>query len=330
MTRIRLSIALGAYDHVRDLSEGRIQPEGIELVSLHFQPEEVFFRFMRFREFDISEVSFAKYIAMMSSPQGCDFIALPVFPSRVFRHSSIYVRAGSGIERPQDLAGKRVGLPEWAQTAAVYSRGLLAHDYGVDLRTIEWMQAGVNEPGRQEKVALKLPAGFACTPRPDASLSSMLLDGQIDAALTARPPEAFLRGDGRVTRLFPDYRSVELDYWRRTGIFPIMHVVVLRREIHDRYPWVAMNLFKAFEQAKNASQERALDITCSSFPLPWASDHAQQARELMGGDLWPYGVKPNLATLRAYTQYAYEQGVAQRLMEPEELFAPQTLERFKV
>ncbi|MFD0666778.1 ABC transporter substrate-binding protein [Ramlibacter sp. MAHUQ-53] len=330
MSRLTLSIALGAYDHVRDLTEGIIRPDGLDLVGMHFQPEEVFFRFLRFREFDISEVSFAKYIAMASSPQGCDFIALPVFPSRVFRHSSIYVRADAGITRPQDLAGRRVGLPEWAQTAAIYSRGLLAHEYGVDLRSIDWVQAGVNQPGRKEKVALALPEGLRCTPAPQASLSSLLADGGIDAALTARPPEAFLRGDGRVVRLFADYRETELDYWRRTGIFPIMHVVVLRREVHERHPWVAMNLLKAFEQAKEASQARALDITCSAFPVPWLPDHAEQARSLMGGDLWPYGVDANQATLRAFTQYAYEQGVAQRLMAPEELFAPQTLERFKV
>ncbi len=330
MSRLQLSIALGAYDHARDLTEGVIRPDGIDLVAMHFQPEEMFFRFLKFRDFDISEVSFAKYIAMMSSPQGCDFIALPVFPSRVFRHSSIYVRAGAGITRPQDLAGRRVGLPEWAQTAAIYSRGMLAHEYGVDLRSIEWLQAGVNQPGRKEKVALELPEGLRCTPRPDASLSSMLDDGQVDAVLSARPPEAFLRGDGRVTRLFTQYRETELDYWRRTGIFPIMHVVVVRRAILEQHPWVAMNLFKAFEQARDASQARALDITCSHFPLPWVSDVAEQAKQLMGGDLWPYGVAPNLATLRAFAQYAHEQGVARRLMAPEELFAPQTLETFRV
>ncbi len=331
MSRVSLSIALGDYDHVRDLTSGVVRPDAIDLVAMHYHPEEMFFRFLRFREFDVSEVSFAKYIAMKSSPEGCDFTALPVFPSRAFRHSSIYVRRDAGITRPQDLAGKRVGLPEWAQTAAIYSRGMLAHDHGVDLRTIDWMQAGVNQPGRKEKVALDLPAGLRCTPRPDASLTSMLADGQIDAALSARPPEAFLRGDGQVVRLFPDYREVELDYWRRTGIFPIMHVVVVRDEVLQRHPWVARNLLKAFEQARDRSQARALDITCSAFPLPWLADHAEQARALMGGgELWPYGVEGNRATLQAFARYAHEQGVARRLMAPEELFAPQTLETFKV
>ena len=242
-----------------------------------------------------------------------------MFPSRVFRHSSIYVRSDGGITAPEELAGKRVGVPEWAQTAAIYSRGLLAHEYGVDLASIHWHQAGVNEPGRREKVALELPPGFRLTVVADRSLSDMLLAGDLDAVLSARPPAPFIAGDPRVRRLFADYRDVELAYARKTGIFPIMHVVALRREVYDRDRWLAMNLFKAFDEARRRSLERAADITASFFPLPWIPDELRRARELFGADPWPYGVEANRTTLDAFLSYAFEQGVCRRRLTVETL-----------
>jgi 4,5-dihydroxyphthalate decarboxylase len=329
MRNIHLTLALNEYDHARDLLDGTVRAEGIDLTVLRLPVEEIFYRFTMHREWDVSEMSFAKFIALIS--QGDDsLVGLPVFVSRAFRHSSLYVRVDSPIERPEQLAGKRVGLPEWAQTAAIYSRGMLAEDHGVDLRSIHWHQAGVNDPGRVEKVKLNLPEGLRYTPVPDKSLTGILLAGEVDALLTARPPAPFAAGDGRIRRVFEDYRAVELDYWKRTGIFPIMHLVVLRRDVYERHRWAAMNLYKGFEEAKNRSLARAADITLSFFPLPWMADGAGLARSILGDDFWPYGIEANRTTLEAFARYAFEQGVCARRLEVEELFAPEVLSRFKV
>ena len=330
MTRIQLSIAVGDYDHIRDLLSGAVPVEGVDLVVARSHPvEEIFHRFIHFREWDISEMSFAKYVALRSQPD-CDLEAIPVFPSRAFRHSSFYVPAGSNIDSPAQLAGKRVGIPEWAQTAAIYTRGMIAHDYGVPLRDITWHQAGVNQPGRKEKVRLQLPEGVRYVPVPDQSLSQMLEAGTIDAALSARAPDAFLSGRGQVRRLFASARDAELAYWRKTGIFPIMHVVAIRRAVLQAHPWIAMNLLQAFEEAKRRSLERMSDVTASFAPLPWLPMYAELSRELLGPDFWPYGVEPNRRTLEAFLLYAWEQGICQRQLSPEELFAPSCLATVRV
>jgi 4,5-dihydroxyphthalate decarboxylase len=312
MMKLPISLAISPYDHVRDL-----RPQGIDLALLELPIEEIFYRFTRFREWDASEMSFGKVVSILSRPSP-DIIALPVFVSRVFRHSAIYTR----LKQPKDLEGKRVGIPEWAQTAGIYVRGLLQHEYGVDLARIEWVQAGVREPGRVEKVELQLPPGVKIRPAPDKTLAGMLASGEIDAAISARDPGG--------PRLFQDYRALEEAYFRKTRIFPIMHVLVLRREVYERERWVAMNLFKAFEQAKQASQARIAEIGLSHVPLPWIPEHARHWRELAGEDFWPYGVEANRPTLEAFVQYAYEQGVAVRRVKPEEMFAPETLERAKI
>src|SRR5271163_139329 len=225
--RLLLTIAISDYDHVRDFASGAVRAEGIETTFLTLTIEEIFFRFTKFREWDVSEMSMGKYVALLS--QGDRSVAaIPVFPSRVFRHSSIYVRRDGGVRAPADLRGKRVGLPEWAQTAAVYSRGMLVHEYGIGLDEIEWIQAGVDEPGRQEKVELKLPRGVRLTPRPDSSLDRMLVAGEIDAVMSAHALRSFEAGNPDIVRLFPDYRPVEEAYFRKTGIYPIMHVIALR------------------------------------------------------------------------------------------------------
>jgi len=306
-----------------------VRVAGVDLTALRLQPEEIFYRFTHFREWDVSEMSFAKIVSF-ASQEDRTFVPIPVFPSRVFRHSSIYVLADGGIVRPEQLAGKRIGVPEWAQTAAVYSRGMLAHEYGVDLKSIHWHQGGVNQAGRAEKTKLNLPAGLRCTVVQERSLSQMLLAGELDAVLSARAPAPFESGDARVRRLFEDYRTVELAYWKKTGIFPIMHVLAMRREVYERYPWVAMNLVKGFEEAKNRSLARASDITASLFPLPWTPDHARLSRELLGADFWPYGIEPNRKTLEAFTQYAFEQGVGHRKLAIEDLFPPEVQTSFKV
>ncbi len=312
MMKLPISLAISPYDHARGL-----RPQGIDLALLELPIEEIFYRFTRFREWDASEMSFGKVVSILSRPSP-DIIALPVFVSRVFRHSAIYTK----LKQPKDLEGKRVGIPEWAQTAGIYVRGLLQHEYGVDLARIEWVQAGVREPGRVEKVELQLPPGVKIRPAPDKTLAGMLASGEIDAAISARDPGG--------PRLFQDYRELEQAYFRKTRIFPIMHVMVLRREVYERERWVAMNLFKAFEEAKQASQARIAEIGLSHVPLPWIPEHARHWRELAGEDFWPYGIEANRPTLEAFVQYAYEQGVAVRRVKPEEMFAPETLERAKI
>ena len=329
MAKVPLTLAVGEYDHVRDLFDGTVQVAGVDLTVLRLPVEEMFYRFLLHDEFDVSEVSFAKIVALAAQGDS-RFVPLPVFTSRVFRHSSIYVRSDGGISRPEQLAGKRIGVPEWAQTAAIYSRGLLAHEYGVDLASIHWHQAGVNEPGRREKVALDLPSGLRLTVVADRSLSDMLVAGELDAVLSARPPAPIMAGDSRVRRLFLDYRDVEQAYARKTGIFPIMHVVAMRREIYERDRWLAMNLYKAFDEARLRSLERAADITASFFPLPWIPDELRRARELLGADPWPYGIDANRTTLDAFLRYAFEQGVCRRALTADELFPPELRATYKI
>ena len=313
---LRLSAALGPYDHVRGL-----RPQGIDLLQLELPIEEIFFRFTKFREWDVSEMSFGKVISLMAEERP-EIVAIPVFVSRVFRHSAIYVGRSSSISTPKDLEGKRVGIPEWAQTAGIYVRGLLQHEYGVDLASIDWRQAGVREPGRVEKIQLHLRQGVRIQPMPQHTLAGMLASGEIDAAISARDP------GGR--RLFGKPRELEAEYYRKTGIFPIMHVVVLRRAAYERDRWIAMNLFKAFEDAKQRSVARIADIGASQVPVAWVADHARQWQALAGEDFWPYGIERNRATLEAFVQYGFEQGVSKRRLKVEELFAPETLERAKI
>ena len=329
MKKVALTAALADYDHVRDLALGRVQPDGIELTCLTLPVEEIFFRFIVYREWEVSEISLAKYVSLTA--QGDEsYWALPVFPSRVFRHSSIFVRTDGPVHSIPDLAGKHVGLPEWAQTAAVYSRGFLQHQYGVDLASIQWVQAGVNQAGRIEKVEIELPAGVKLTRRPDKSLNEMLLSGEIDAALAARPPDAFVNRDGRIRRLFPNFRDLEEDYYRSTGIFPIMHTVAVRRDVLQSHPWVPRNLFKAFEEAKRRSVARALESSVSLFPIPWGHHYAEHGLELFGKDYFPYGIEENRTTLTAFLRYACEQGVCKRLLDIEELFPPQLHSSYRV
>ena len=329
MSRLPLTLAISHYDHVTELMTGRVPVEGVDLTCLNLQIEEIFFRQFNYRDFDVSEVSMGKYASLVSQGNS-PLTAIPVFPSRVPRHSSIYIRRDGAVKTPADLAGKTIGVPEWAQTAAVYSRGLLQHQYGVDLGSIRWVQAGVDQPGRLEKVKLKLPPGFKYESRPDKSLGGMLVSGEIDAALSAHAPVCFEHGHPNVTRLFPDYLEIEMNYVKETGIYAIMHTVAFRREIVEQNPWVAANLFKAFDEARRRSVERALNNTSSALPLPWGYEYARRMQEIVGKDLMPYGVEANRRTLDAFLQYAHEQGVCHRRLAPEELFPPQVRQSFRV
>jgi 4,5-dihydroxyphthalate decarboxylase len=317
--RLHLTLATTDYDHVRDLMYGVVRPEGVVLTAFVLPVEEVFYRFIKNREWDVSEMSFGKFIGYASQGNS-PFIGIPVFPSRVFRHSAFYVRADRGIAKPKDLEGKRVGIPEWAQTAGIYARGYLSDTAGVDLRKIHWVQAGMNEAGREEKVEFKLPPGIQYEQRRDTSISAMLLSGEIDAAISARVPDAFKKGGGKIVRLFPEYRAEEARYHAATGIYPIMHVIAMRRTIFERYPWVAMNLFKAFDEAKRRSLERIRDLTASRIPVPWSAAIADEWSKDFGADPFPYGLEENRKTLAAFCRFAHEQGVTAKQLTPDDLF----------
>ncbi|UCH74800.1 MAG: hypothetical protein JSU82_02805 [Rhodospirillales bacterium] len=329
MVDLPLTIAVSDYDHVRDFATGRVRAEGIDANVLTLSIEQIFSRFVKFREWHVSEISAAKYVALRS--RGDDSLsAIPVFPSRAFRHSCIYVRGDSKIKAPADLAGGRVGYPEWAQTAGIYARALLTHEYGIPLSAIDWVQAGVAEPGRREKVALDLPEGVRVTPTPDRSLDEMLLSGDLDAVITSHPLPSFLADDGRVVRLFADYRDVEQEYWQRTGIFPIMHFVVIRQDVLQTNPWVAVNLQQAFEEAKRRSVARMRDPQASRFPMAWTTHCAEMAIHLFGTDPFPYGVESNRVTLESFLRYAGEQGLCKQPVTVEELFEKTVLDQVRV
>ena len=319
MSKLSLTMAIPEYDHTRDVVSGRVPVEGIDLTCLIYPVEEIFYRFIVYKEFDVAEISLAKYSALIAQGN-TDFFALPIFPSRVFRHSSLYVRDGGPMKTITDLKGRKVGIPEWAQTAAVYSRGFLQDQYGIELSSIHWVQAGVNQPGRVEKVDLKLPKGVEITRIADKSLNEMLLSGEIDAALVARAPDAFVKGNPKIRRLFDDFMDVEIDYYKKTGIFPIMHAVAVRRDVLDKNPWIARNLFTAFEEAKRRSIERVQEATISLFPIPWYFEHARRGMELLGKDYFPYGIEPNRKTLAAFLKWGHEQGVCKRLVDVDEMF----------
>ena len=329
MNKLNLTLATSHYDHMADLLLGRVPVQGIDLTYLDLQVEEIFFRMITYRDFDVSEISMAKFSSLASQGDS-PFVGIPVFPSRVPRHSSIYVRKDGNVKTPSDLKGKRVGIPEWAQTAAVYSRGMLQHQYGVDLTSIHWLQAGVDQPGRVEKVKLKLPPGIKYEAAPTKSLGGMLMSGEIDAALSAHPPLCFDEGHPNIVRMFEDYMELEQKYVRETGIFPIMHAIAIKREIVEKNPWVAMSLFNAFEESKRRSIARALNPTTSALPIPWGYELAKRAKAITGEEIMPYGVEANRTTLDAFLQYAFEQGVCHKRMKPEELFPPQVQKSFKI
>lgn len=327
--RVHVTMAINDYEHVRDLCSGEVAVEGVDLTVLRYSVEEIFFRFARFREWDVSELSLAKYCALRAG--GDDSItAIPVFPSRSFRHSAIFVRDDGPVDKPEALRGGRIGIPEWTQTATVYARAVLEQDYGVGLDDVTWVQAGTNEPGRVEGIQVTAPAGTRLERRPHDTLNDMLVAGELDAVIAAHPPAAFEGGRGRVRRLFSDVRAVEQSYVERTGIFPIMHVMALRADLHERHPWIAMNLMTAFESAKRRSLARAADVNTSRFPVPWQAAHTAWARGVFGDADWPYGVEANRRTLEAFSRMCERQGLCERALPVERLFAPQVQTSFRV
>jgi 4,5-dihydroxyphthalate decarboxylase len=306
-----------------------VRAEGIEITPMVFdEPHYIFHRATNFGDFDVSEMSFGRYVSLLSRRKN-DMVAIPVFPSRVARQSAFFVPRGSRVKKPEDLKGATVGIPEWTQTATIYARGWLQNTVGVDLRSIKWLQTGVDMPGRPEPQPPKLPKGVKVTPVTDKSLSDLLLDGSVDCVLSALPPKPVRDGDPRVSRLIKNSHKVEVDYYKETGIFPIMHVIAIKRNVLKAHPWVAANLYTAFEEAKDRAVERALKGSHAIYPIPWGVDAARQAQSLFGEDIWPYGIEPNRPTLEAFCRFAQQQGVAYRKLKPEDLFAEQTREVIK-
>ena len=330
MSRLRLSLGCWNYDRTRALLEGRIQPDGIDLNYLNMPVEETFFRMLRHREFDVAEMSLSSYAVSLSRPQR-HFIAIPVFPSRFFRHSCIYVNANAGIREPKDLIGKRVGNPEYQMTAPVWIRGILQDEYGVPVDGVTYHTGGEEEPGRPEKLKLDLPPNIKVQPiGAKETLAAMLRDGAIDALYTARMPSTYRSAGAKVKRLFENYMEVEQAYYRKTRIFPIMHTVAIRRRLYDENPWIAMSLYKAFAQAQRETYDDLYVTAALKAMLPWLTRHVEEARALMGDDYWPYGFAPNRAALATFLRYHHEQGLSPKLLAPEELFAPETLESFRI
>jgi 4,5-dihydroxyphthalate decarboxylase len=326
--RVPLTLACWDYDRTAALASGEVRPDGVELTYLNLPVEETFFRMLRYREFDAAEMSLSSYVLSLLTPDR-PFIAIPAFTSRAFRHNGIYVSNGSGISGPADLAGRTVGVAEYQLTANVWIRGILAEHYGVPVNAVRYRTGGLHSPGRTAKVSHDAPPGVQIEPIPaDRTLSDMLAAGQVDAVYSPRTPEAFARGNAR--RLFADPRAEEERYFAQTGIFPVMHVVVLRRDVYAARPWLARSLFKAFEEARRAAAERLAETAASRYMLPWLYAEAERTAATMGRDFWSYGLAGNEAGLQAFLRYSHEQGLASRLLEPAELFAPETAEGYVI
>ena len=331
MERLFLTVACGDYDRTKALQDGTVEPEGIRLNYIPLQAEEIFWRMMNHREFDASEMSLSNYMTMLSRAN-CPFVAIPVFPSRFFRHSCVFINTGSGDDRPQDFKGKKVGLPEYSITAAVWIRGFLQDDYGVKTQDVQWLVGGQEEPGRKERVDLKLPPEIRVSSiPPDKTLNGMLESGEIDALISARMPSSFVKGSPKVRRLFPDYKEVEIDYYRRTKIFPIMHVLVIKRDVYERNPWVARSLYKAFCESKERAIRAMLHITNThACTLPWLFAEIDLLKQVFGPDWWPYGIEPNRHALETLLRYMREQGLIERALTVEELFPRSVVGEFKI
>jgi 4,5-dihydroxyphthalate decarboxylase len=329
MAPLSLTFACWDYDRVRALQDGRVRPEGIDLNVLALPVEETFYRQLRHEEFDISEMSLSSYVLTLDRPEP-PFVALPVFPSRFFRHQSMYVNTRSGIRSPADLVGKRVGCPEFQMTAGVWQRGILSDDFGVPVESMQYFTGGLEEPGRTEKIALELPERISVTPIPDdVTLSQMLVAGEIDAIFSASEPSC-VRAHSHIQHLFPDFPAVERDYYRRTGIFPIMHTVVIRRALFERNPWIARSLYKAFDAALRIAYDDLTQRSALKVMLPWLQQHLAETVEVLGNGYWDYGLERNRRVLEVFARYSAEQGLASRDRKADELVLAQASDGFLV
>ncbi len=330
MPDVPVTIACGNYDRTRAIKDGTVNVEGCAVTYLPLYPEEIFHRAFKFQEFDISELSFSSYIRTVAAGTAA-YIGIPAFVSRIFRHSGMYIRKDAGIAKPQDLRGKRVGVPEYQITAVVWMRGLMQHEYGVRPSEIHWRSGGQEQPGRHERTPLKAIPGFDLQPiGDDRTLVGMLRAGELDALFTARAPSSFLNGEAHIARLFADTRQAERAYYKKTGLFPIMHLIGIRKTLAEKYPWLPTSVYKAFCAAKALAMIALRDVNALTVTLPWLEAETNETSALMGDDFWKYGISENLAEIAALTQYVHEQGLADRKVKVEELFHPATFEISKV
>ena len=328
MAKLNLSLAVGPYDRTRALIDGSVQIDGVKAAGMTLSPEEIFFRAFRHAEFDICELSLSSF-TVKTAQGNCPYVGVPAFVSRAFRHTAIWVRTDR-IKKPADLKGKKVGVPEYQLTANVWARAILEEDHGVKPSDIQWVRGGIEDAARPEKISIKLPPGVSLEDAPAGkSISRLLAEGAIDGFIAPRPP-SLPRNTPNVGWLFADPTAAAKDYFKRTGIFPIMHLVGVRRTLAEQHRWLPGAVFKAFEQSKKAALDLLSDTSATKVTLPFVEERLAEARALMGEDFWAYGVDANRATLAAFFKHHHAQGLSPRLMTPEELFHPGTLETFKL
>jgi 4,5-dihydroxyphthalate decarboxylase len=329
MTKLTLSVAVGEYDRTRALTDGSVSIDGVAPVVMNLSPEEIFFRAFRNAEFDICELSLSSF-SVKTAAGSCPYVGVPAFLSRAFRHTAIYVRTDR-IKVPSDLKGKRVGVAEYQLTANVWVRALLDDDFGVKPSDIRWIRGGLEEAGRVEKIPVKLPPGVWLEDAPaGATLSAMLAEGEIDAFIGPRVPSCFERGHPNVGWLFPDPTAAASDYYARTGIFPIMHIVGIRRALVDAHAWLPAAVLKAFEQAQAMAMARLGDTSATKVTMPFVEEQLKRIRDLMGHDYWSYGVAGNRKVLDTFLHHHHAQGLSSRRLSVDELFHPTTFESFKL
>ena len=330
MTDLALSIAIGDYDRNRPLIDGAVQIDGADPVFMKLSPEEIFFRAFRHQEFDVCELSFSSYAVGVSAGNN-QYIAIPAFLSRAFRHSSIYVRNDKGINAPADLKGRRIGVAEYQLTANVWARALLEDEYGVKPSDCVWVRGGMEVADRPEKIKLELPADVELQKAPPGrTLNQMLADGEIDGYIGPRTLSCFDQGHPNVVRLFADSMNAAIEYYRKTSIFPIMHVVGIRRELVEQHHWLPMAVLKAFEASKAHALKALADTSATKVTLPFVEEQIENAVQLMGDDYWSYGFRNNRHVLDTFLDHHHRQGLSKRRVSPEELFWPATLEGFSV
>jgi 4,5-dihydroxyphthalate decarboxylase len=329
MSKLQLSVAVGDYDRMRPLFDGAVAIDGVDPQFMVLEPEEIFFRAFRHADFDICELSLSSY-SVKTAAGTSPYIAVPVFPSRAFRHTSVYVRTDR-IKSPADLKGRRVGVPEYQLTANIWVRLFLEEDFGVRPSDITWVRGGYEQPGRVEKIALNLPADVVVEDAgPHDTISAMLASGALDAVIGPRAPSCFDRGDPNVGYLFADPQQVAADWYRRTKLFPIMHTLGIRRTLAEKHPWLPVAVYKAFERAKAIAVAKLADTSAAKVTLPFVEDQVRAARALMGEDFWAYGLEPNRAVLTRFLQRHHQEGLSSRLLAPEELFHPAALELHRI
>jgi 4,5-dihydroxyphthalate decarboxylase len=328
MAKLNLSVAIGDYDRTRPLIAAEVQIDGVDPVFMTLSPEEIFFRAFRAEEFDICELSLSSATVRTANGNFL-YVGVPAFLSRAFRHTAIYVRTDR-VKKPADLKGRRIGLPEYQLTANVWARALLQEEFGIKPSDITWVRGGIEHPGRPEKIALNMPTGTKLEDAPaGATISSLLAAGEIDGYIAPRPP-AVAAGTPNIGWLFSDPTAAAMDYYKRTKIFPIMHIVGVRRSLAEQHPWLPGAVFKAFENSKSIALERLSDTSATKITLPFVEERLKQARDLMGYDFWSYGLEGNRHVLENFFKHHHAQGLSSRLITPEDLFHPGTLQSFKV